>query len=445
MLHLLENRYLYNADAFSVSQSKASEIIFFVSHDGKNYDHCGLEVGQNNHSSSHNTVGYFSDEDFDWLEQKTDLEDLDSLAFHGNLTQFFISEAFDDFSLERSTEDLLLHSFKYSHLSNALGLLRWSAQNIFAPNYLNSFFLLEIGGLYVESYQHQQNELEPLRIIHTSIDSVYDEHAIERSQEAYLLNQATLAIVGLEAMGVLAYQALGFSLYSWPLLTIPMMQIGMGSIQIYQGINALDQYASRAQLALPLAEVLVEYDSHDKELVEIGGFIQDAQDVYEGMFLVSCDLMKFMGNVFSLAFGVMNLVSQSTANNVIPKYTQYTANGLLVSGGLAYAGYGFWQIVESLYEKKSTFEARFDAMSSMIQGNSHKAENHLLEMDGEFVVKRLLDRLDSEKNDFYQPVAFYLEKLGIHPEYINWLRESENNNPKARSFLAHALGIELRT
>ena len=66
-------------------------------------------------------------------------------------------------------------------------------------------------------------------------------------------------------------------------------------------------------------------------------------------------------------------------------------------------------------------------------------------MDGEFVIKRLLDRLDVEKNDFYKPIAFYLEKMGVHPQYISWLQQSDSENPKARKFLAKALGIELRT
>lgn len=449
MLQLLESRQLYaNTEVLSACHFNISEWELCVIHNDKSYDVCGAEFLLAANATTFLSQEYFEEEDMDWAFYVPHVRDVELETPSENIKKFLIAESRDDFSLEGMTGDVLSHSFKYNHLSNFLGLLRWSAQHGMDLKYLNAFLLLEIAGLYLESYTHQQADLRPLKEFTSSIDEVYDENLIKKSGDAYLLNQATIAIVGLEALGLVACNSLGVPTHHmpWASITIPLMQIGIGSIQIYQGMEAIDQYALRSKLALPFAEVLAEYGLEDQEFTAIGEFIQDAQDVYEGMFLVSCDVLKFMGNAFGLAVAVMTTGSvMAIESSPFTRYTHYLSNSLLITGSLGYAGYGMWQVAEWFYEKKSAFGARFDAMASVIQGDKDQAQNHLLQMDAEFVVKRLLDRLDAEKNDFYQPTAYYLEKMGINPQCVKWLLESESDNPKARKFLATALGIELRT
>jgi hypothetical protein len=371
--------------------------------------------------------------------------------------KFLAQESRDDF-IQTATDEAFTYPLRQNHVSNGIGLVRIGVQyGYFGGDPLNflvtSLFGLELGSLYAESHAHAQMSMKPLLNLVASVDEAYENQQIQQSKSSYVFNQAGVALLALEGIGVLAalvYKPYAHSEVSQKIIQglgvgIPFLHTAFTGWQVLYDLYAVNRYDNRAHLALQVADFFKLQNPKDFELESIGRFIAESQEVYEGMYLTSCDLAKFMGNMIGFIVPVVGVLQTTHTQNPLPPVINWASAGLLAVGGVGYGLYGLWEVGEMIYDKFAVWMARHDAAFSMLRGESGAAEQHLLEMDAEFVVKRLLDRLSDEMLLPKKTTAHYLKALGIPLEQIHLLSEASSENPNARALLANLLGLHLRS
>ena len=402
----------------------------------------------------------------DLLDSRLLLSDTGEDLGCGGIQYFLAGEANDDLFAEAQArlQDLFAEAqahlketpYKWGHFSNAATLLRSSTLPLYEwakgsvhpyANALNiALWGLEGIAYFAEYWFHSDNSDKIQHDNKLSFESeIESRQAIQLKDEAFwgkTLTTIWLIIWAIEA----TYCTLG-STYLKELLDVqkiertlfhtvaPAISLIMANA-LRENFNTLQEQKMRAAIALRITEHM-----GDDELSRIGTFISNAQEADETRYLITCDLLKFAGNMAALgpSFTWFRYWQDQPSSELI----KTLSNTSVFIGTIGYSLYGIWQATEWAWDKGTTWWARHQAAIEFLGGNNEKAESTLLESDPEFIVNRLLERLDTEKLENTNVTMIYLNALGISTGDIKALRAAEECNTKARQYLATQLKIAL--
>ncbi len=363
----------------------------------------------------------------------------------------FLSEEYQDDLFTEAQTQIQAASFHWGHFSNTATLLRSSILLFLEqvkqaqPSYLNklnAIFLGMEGAAYMAEYRFfASDELRPMPNA-SKIESRYQSMIEEASTWQERLSSIGLGVWSLEA----AYNVLSSHYFEQiPYIFFlerslfhsiaPCMTLIMG-VNIITEFNDYLERKERFTLATKIPESM-----QDEELIQIGQFIQNAQEPNESLYLVTCNSLKLVGSLAGLfpSFMWYRHAINYDAAPVIQSIAQYTT----LIGTAAYALYGVWQATEWTLDKGLTWLARHQAAFNILNGQPEKAIDNLLGTDPEYIISRLLERLDEDVHNGLNTTLLYLGSLGIPIHDITALHESRAEDTKARQYLANALDINL--
>ncbi len=391
----------------------------------------------------------------DLLDSRMLLSDAGEDLGCGGIQHFLAGEAKDDLFAEAQA-NLQETLYKWGHFSNAATLLRSSTLPLYEwakgsvhpyANALNIALWGIEGIAYFSEYwfhSDNSNKIEHDNKLNFSSD-IESRQAIQLKEEAFLGKTLTTIWLGIWTIEA-AYCTLGSTFIKQlpHVHTIerslfhsvaPAISLIMANT-LLEDFNMLQEQKVRSAIALRIPEHM-----GDAELSRIGAFISNAQEADETRYLMACDLLKFVGNMAALwpSFMWFRYGQDQPSSGLI----KTLSNASVLIGTVGYSLYGVWQATEWAWDKGATWWARHQAAIDFLGGDNAKAASNLLESDPEFIINRLLERLDTEELENTNITMIYLKALGVSTGDIKALRAAEECDTKARQYLATQLKIAL--